>query len=95
MSEGLPEDAMDIPMLDGFLTALIIGPTTIMPSQWLPKVWGDSEDEPMTWESADQAERMIGLVMRHMNDIIWRFKEDPENYEPVVFEREHEGKTIQ
>lgn len=94
MTEDMPDESMDISMLDGFLTALVIGPNTLLPGQWLPKVWGETPERPMTWQSKEQAERMLGLVMRHMNDIIWQLKEDPEHYEPVLFENEHEGKTV-
>ena len=52
------EDAMDISMLDGFLTALVVGPTNLPPSLWLPKVWG----EGVRWPSERIAERMHTLV---------------------------------
>lgn len=41
MSDTTPEEVMDISMMDGFLTAIVSGPDTIMPSEWLPLVWGD------------------------------------------------------
>jgi uncharacterized protein len=31
---------VDIVELEGFLTAVVIGPHTLQPMQWLPKVWG-------------------------------------------------------
>ena len=37
---------------------------------------------------------MVGLIMRHMNGIVWKLKEDPDYYEPMVYERKHEGRTI-
>ena len=39
MSDATPEECMDA-MLDGFFTALAIGPNLVMPSQWLSHVWG-------------------------------------------------------
>ena len=93
VSDSTPDDSMDISMLDGFLTAVVIGPNLIPPSRWLPLVWGETAEQPMNWASARQAERMTGLVMRHMNDIAWLLKEDPEHYEPILFEGEHEGKA--
>ena len=93
-SKDMRDQCMDISMLDGFLTSVIIGPNLVMPSQWLPQVSGESPEQPMNWKSVSQAERMTGLVMRHMNDIIWQLDNDPEHYEPLVYEREHEGQTI-
>ena len=34
------DEAMTLDRLDGYLHALAIGPQTIMPKQWMPKVWG-------------------------------------------------------
>ncbi len=40
MSDATPEDCMHIVTLDGFLTALAIGPKLVLPSVWLTPVWG-------------------------------------------------------
>jgi uncharacterized protein len=37
-AEGI-EESMDISTLDGFLTAIVCGPKTIMPSEWMRWVW--------------------------------------------------------
>ncbi len=55
MSDATPDDCMDIVTLDGFLTALAIGPKLVPPSVWLPLVWG-CEEEP-AFESSAQAVR--------------------------------------
>lgn len=31
---------LDAVMLEGFLTAIVIGPNTLLPMKWLPRVWG-------------------------------------------------------
>ena len=90
MSEATGEDAMDISMLDGFLTALSIGPNNLPPSQWLPVVWGGS----MAWESQVQADRMTTQVLRHANDILLYLRDEPDTFEPLLYQREHEGKTV-
>jgi uncharacterized protein len=81
-------------MLDGFLTALVIGPTTIMPSQWLPVVWGATEDDPMTFKDEAQAERVMSWIMRFMNERVYDLQEGIDDYEPLVYTREHEGETV-
>ena len=49
-SDQSPPESMMLSDLDGFLTAIAIGPELIMPSEWLPVIWGDDEpvftDEP-------------------------------------------------
>lgn len=89
-SAATGDDSMDISMLDGFLTALAVGPNTLPPGRWMPLVWGGD----MAWESRQQAERMMSLVFRHANDILFYLRENPETFEPLLYEREHEGKLI-
>ncbi len=67
MSEATSDECMDIGTLDGFLTALVVGPGLVAPSVWLPLVWGGT-NEPV-FESPEQAERIIGLLLRRMNTI--------------------------
>ena len=51
MSEASPENCMQLSDLDGFLTGIAIGPELIVPSEWLPAIWGG--DEPV-FESIDR-----------------------------------------
>lgn len=43
LSEDMPENAMDISMLDGFFAALVLHPQLIMPSQYLRWIMGCGE----------------------------------------------------
>ena len=40
-SDLVPPDCMDLEMLDGFITAIVSGPESVQPSEWLPQVWSD------------------------------------------------------
>ena len=42
-SDASPEDCMQLSDLDGFLTGIAIGPELVVPSEWLPLVWGGGE----------------------------------------------------
>ena len=90
MSEATGEDAMDISMLDGFLTALAVGPGTLPPGRWMPLVWGGD----VAWASRQQMDRMTTLVFRHANDILLYLRDDPETFEPLLYEREEDGESI-
>jgi uncharacterized protein len=81
------DNSMDLCMLDGFLTAVVSGPRAIMPSEWLPWVW-DSErgEEGFQFKSQRQAERILGLILRHMNDIAHVLTYQPQDYEPLILE---------
>jgi uncharacterized protein len=83
---ALEETSMDVSTLEGFFTALAIGPDTLMPSQWLPWVYdmyeGKAEAE---FENLEQANRILGLIMRHYNTVIRAFMNDPASFEPVYW----------
>lgn len=83
------EGILDIAELDGYLTAVVSGPNTVMPSKWLPAVWGDFEPE---WESQAEFEKVFNLLVRHMNDIVSMLINSPEEFEPIFMEREVEGR---
>ena len=83
------EGVLDISELDGFLTAIVSGPVSVMPSQWLPALWGDVQPQ---WESEKGFERIIGLLMRHMNGIVNSLMDPEFEFEPLFLEREVDGK---
>ena len=92
MSEALPEETMDVAMLDGFLTALAIGPNLLEPGQWLPEIWGGSE--AVVWESPEQAAHIMGMILRHWNFLLAQFQAEPDAYAPVVYTSEENGKEV-
>jgi uncharacterized protein len=83
MSDASPEDCMQLSDLDGFLTGIAVGPELIVPSEWLPAIWGG--DEPV-FESIEQAQTVIGTIMGRYNEILRALSTDPEGYEPVFWE---------
>ena len=89
MSDETPEDCMDISMLDGFLTALAVGPTTLAPSVWMPVIWGGE----MNWSSRERLDRITALVFRHANAVLFFLRDDPESFEPLLYE-ERDGDIV-
>jgi len=67
VSEAVDDEAMLLTTLDGFLTGLVVCPELIMPSEWMPQVWG--EGDPV-FDTEKQAEMIMGLIMGHYNDIV-------------------------
>jgi uncharacterized protein len=55
--------------LDGFFCALIAGPDLVLPSEYLPVVWGGEMTDEDAFESDAQAEDLLKLIMRHWNAI--------------------------
>ena len=93
-AEGI-EESMDISTLDGFLTAIVCGPKTIMPGEWMRWVWDmeRGEDAPEFKDRA-QAKRILGFLVRYMNDIAQTLTREPEQYEPLLMENPNGGDPI-
>ena len=73
-------DGMTIAELDGYVAAPIVCPEMILPSEWLPGVWGGEHE----FADVDEAEATIAVVMEHYNRIARELAEYPEDYEPVL-----------
>jgi uncharacterized protein len=67
MSDSTPEDVLSIDELHGYLTAIVCCPVPVMPGEWLNGVW-QAEEGPQ-FESAEQAQEIMALIMRMHNDI--------------------------
>ena len=60
LSEQVPEESMTLSELDGFLTALAVGPEVVPPGEWLPVVW---QGEGPVFETPQDVERVLGLIL--------------------------------
>lgn len=63
----IDSDGMLVSDLDGFVAGILVCPDLIMPSEWLPLVWGGDEDTEPVFENAKQAEQLVSLIMEHYN----------------------------
>jgi uncharacterized protein len=61
--------AMNIEELDGFFAALIAGPEIVAPSEYMPEVFGIETPHTHQFEILEEANEILGLMMRHWNDI--------------------------
>ena len=85
---NLPSDgSMTLDGMDGFLTALLVGPTPIASlktSDWLPTIWGgDQEPAPAPFASNQKRKRTTVLVLRHLRSIEAALSGPPDAWEPV------------
>jgi uncharacterized protein len=64
---GLPgDDAMLLSKLDGYLAGIVVCPDLILPSEWLPSIWGT---QGPVFDNERDANEILGLVMARYNDI--------------------------
>ena len=68
--EPLAKRSMSIPMLDGFLTAIVIGPEMVMPSDYLPWIWDWKRGKKdVEFADHDEANRIFGCVTKMQNRV--------------------------
>ena len=79
--------------LDGFLTALVIRPEFVMPSEFMEVITaGETEEGDQVFETIEEARRFNELVMRHWNAINSTFRSG-EIYMPFLA-RNDEGTIL-
>jgi len=97
--EGLPEpaDPMMLSQLDGYLAGVMVCPDLIMPSEWLPLVWGKDDDgniaEPI-FEDETQLRTTVDLVMRLYNTIGRDLTRGGDRYAPIYDAHPETGEVI-
>lgn len=82
-SDSVHESAMTLSELDGFLTGILIGPELILPSEWMPVVWGEEHPD---FESAEHGETISALIIARYNQIDFGLNQAPPEIEPLITE---------
>src|SRR5260221_9476783 len=80
MSDRSPPDSMMLSDLDGFLTAIAVGPELVLPSEWMPVIWGG--DEPVFADDAEM-QAVLGGIMSRYNEILRHIAD--RTFEPIVW----------
>jgi uncharacterized protein len=86
--EGQDEGLLGLSELDGFFTAIASGPELILPSEWMPAIWGDQDP---VWATPADFERIFLLLTRHYNGVINALMAADFEFEPIFNEREVDG----
>jgi uncharacterized protein len=90
--QTLPADgAMTLDGLDGYLTALLVGPAEVLSSwptaDWLPLVWGGDgpagPTEAAPFASKRQRKTTVVTVLRHLRHLSQQLAEAPADWEPI------------
>ncbi len=90
LSDRSPPECMDVSQLDGFLAGVLIGPEMVMPSEFLPVVWGGEQPE---FADAAEAEAILGSILGRYNEIAEDLGATPPSYAPV-FWQDQAGNSI-
>ncbi len=68
---GDPDHGMNLEALDGYLSALVVGPGHVDPADYLPGIWGHVP----TFESNSAQAQAMALIDRLRNHIVWRVQQ--------------------
>jgi uncharacterized protein len=80
--------AMNLEELDGFFAALVAGPDDVLPSEYLPEIWGDAMVNESTFRARTILQDFLSLVTRHWNAIAQTLRSG-NVYTPLLLEDEH------
>lgn len=94
-SDLTSEHTMMVDTLDGFLTAIALGPLDIPVPQWLPRVWGPEEKDVPRFRNEEQADRILALIVRQLNGILRTLQLDLDHYAPIVDVVQHDGEDYE
>lgn len=92
---NLGEETMLFEELDGFVAGVVVCPEIILPSEWLPVVWGIEDDEETgVFENLEHANRVIALVMGHYNRVAKSLADGSGHYSPLIMEDSRTGEIL-
>lgn len=86
------EALLNMSEFDGFITAVVSGPESVPPAEWLQLAWGGNREVAGRDEPRGD-DRITRLMMRHMNTTAVTLLEDPEAFEPLFMENRVEGRS--
>jgi uncharacterized protein len=86
--QALPADgAMNIEGVDGYLTAMLLGPTETLDqgptADWLPLIWGGDGPDGEPFASNRQRKRATLFALRHLQAVACQLRDNPKHWEPL------------
>ena len=92
-SAATSDETMMLDALDGYLTALALGPADVPVATWLPGVWGPDATHAPQFQSAVQEQRIMELIMRHASALRWALDYDPDGLDCIVDTATYQDKS--
>jgi uncharacterized protein len=84
VSDQTPEECMSsLEMIDGFMTAIVIGPETVPDNIWIPYLLNPENRPQPIFQTDEEAAEITALLVRHIGAIANQFETDPEEFLPL------------
>ena len=95
VSDQTPQDALSsLEMLDGYMTASIVGPQLFNADDWYATIWDQDKKLQPSFSSPEEAELINSLIVRHNNSLTALFDEDPESFVPLFDRVGYENEEV-
>ena len=94
MSAHCGDETMAMDALNGYLTAIAIGPVDTPPEQWLARIWGPTPQDAPKFRDAQQSARIHELLSRALEEIRVTFEVAPKDFEPLFSVHKFKGKEF-
>ncbi|NDC09267.1 MAG: YecA family protein [Oxalobacteraceae bacterium] len=94
MSSQCGDETMAMDALNGYLSAIAIGPVDVAPAQWLPRIWGPTPQDAPKFRDAQQSARIHELLSRALEEIRVTFEVAPKDFEPLFSVHKFKGKEL-
>ncbi len=91
MRYGNEASILDVSELDGFFAALACAPNTVLPSQWIPAIWGGEESMPV-WEDQAEIQSFSRASFAFYNGVMEAL--NLEEYDALYQQREVDGEIV-
>ncbi|AOS83698.1 hypothetical protein BIU88_05770 [Chlorobaculum limnaeum] len=83
-SPEAPEECMNsLEMIDGFLTAIVIGPEVVPEHRWIKYMLDPENLRENLFNSPEDEAQITELLNRHVNAIDAQFENEPEGFLPI------------
>ena len=85
-ARAVPFKGLNLEALDGFLSALAVGPDAVPMDEWGPRVWGG---KPPRWRDAEEAADVEALIVGHLRLVEQRVRHGgddlPDRLAPLIW----------
>jgi uncharacterized protein len=83
-SELMPEESFSsVEMVDGYMTALVVGPEVVSPDVWIPFIWNQEKQDEPCFSSEDEGKMVGEYLVRHMNALGLQFLDNADGFVPL------------
>lgn len=89
---GKDEHIFSLSMLDGYLTAVLLCPQSIVQEDWLEGVW--QEDALPGFASEAEKNKLITLLAEQHARLERAFENELSEFEPLVYHEMHKGQAL-